>query len=123
MLNAKEERVLRHLEELGLPSYQAKAYFSCLVLGRPKAWELARYRSRGSRYRGARYRRYRNPYRFSKYNPYRARSKYLSPYARRGQDYESEPSEERTHYSLPQNQGTHKSLSKQGQRLANKTGC
>ncbi|MEM3489891.1 MAG: hypothetical protein QXO75_09610 [Nitrososphaerota archaeon] len=62
---------------------------------------MARYRIRGSRYRGARYRRYRNPYRFSKYNPYRARSKYLSPYARRGQDYESELSEERTHYSLP----------------------
>jgi len=45
VLNAKEEGVLRHLEELGLPSYQAKAYFSCLVLGRPKAWELARYSS------------------------------------------------------------------------------
>ena len=45
VLNAKEERVLRHLEELGLTRYEGKAYFSCLVLGRPKAWELTKYNS------------------------------------------------------------------------------
>lgn len=45
VLNAKEERVLRHLEELGLSLYEGKAYFSCLVLGKAKARELSRYSS------------------------------------------------------------------------------
>jgi len=43
VLNAKEERVLRHLAELGLSNYEGKAYFGSLVLGRAKAWDLARY--------------------------------------------------------------------------------
>lgn len=33
------------MEELGLSRYEGKAYFSALVLGRAKAWELARYSS------------------------------------------------------------------------------
>lgn len=37
VLNAKEERLLRYLDELGLSRYEGKAYFSCLVLGKPKA--------------------------------------------------------------------------------------
>jgi sugar-specific transcriptional regulator TrmB len=45
VLNAKEESVLRHLEELGLSLYEGKAYFSCLVLGRAKVREIARYSS------------------------------------------------------------------------------
>ncbi|MEM2488041.1 MAG: helix-turn-helix domain-containing protein [Thermoproteota archaeon] len=34
---------MRDLKELGLSLYEGKAYFSCLVLGKAKAWELARY--------------------------------------------------------------------------------
>lgn len=42
VLNAKEERVLKQLKELGLSEYEGKAYFSALVLGRAKAGELSR---------------------------------------------------------------------------------